>query len=125
MIASHLEDNDVAQAIVDDLRDSYLFSPERADTVSRTEIAMANSDAAMTTYREAQGIGVSVQKEWILGPDPCPICGENADAGPIDLDDEFPSGDDTVPAHPNCECAVIPVVGDGSEADDGEEDVGD
>jgi hypothetical protein len=30
--------------------------------------------------------------------------------GNIDLDDTFPSGDDTVPAHPNCECAVVAIV---------------
>jgi hypothetical protein len=113
-ISEGLHENIGSDAIVEALETDFAFSPERADMVSRTEIAMANSEAAMTGYREAEEDGVKLSKEWILGPAPCEICQENNDAGPIGLDDEFPSGDDTVPAHPNCECAVVAVV-DGEE----------
>jgi hypothetical protein len=76
-------------------------------------VSRANSQAAVEGYRVARDeVGVKVRKEWILGPNPCVICEENADEGDIDLDDVFPSGDDSPPAHPNCECAVIPVVED-------------
>ena len=111
-ISKGLEDNLGSDAIIESLQSDYAFSPERADMVSRTEIATANSESAMDTYREAKGEGISVQKEWLLGSDPCEVCQANADQGPIDLDDDFDSGDDTSPAHPNCECVVVPVVGD-------------
>ena len=52
---------------------------------------------------EVSAAGGSVRFTWIPRE-------ENAAAGPIDLDDEFPSGDDAPTAHPNCECALMPVV---------------
>lgn len=109
-IAGGLRDNIGSDAIVSALETSYAFSPERADMVSRTEIAMANSDAAMSGYRSAAAVGVNVKKQWILGPEPCEICIGNADDGAIGLDDTFSSGDDNTPAHPNCECAVVAIV---------------
>lgn len=111
-IAGGLADNVGSDTIIEMLQEGYAFSPQRAEMVSRTEIAMANSDAAMVSMREAEGDGLSLRKEWILGPNPCDICQENADAGAIELGEDFPSGDDTVPAHPNCECAVIAIVED-------------
>lgn len=110
-ISGALEENLGSDAIVKSLEDDYAFSPERADMVSRTEIAMANSEAALEAYEVAADAGVDVQKAWILGPDPCPICQGNADQGTIGLGEEFDSGDDGPPAHPNCECAVVPIVG--------------
>jgi hypothetical protein len=123
-ISGGLADNLGSEAIVGALQDSYAFSPERAEMVSRTEIAMANSDSAMTSMREAAADGVSLMKEWILGPEPCEICQENAADGQIALEDTFSSGDDTVPAHPNCECAVVGIVVDdatGAETEESEE----
>jgi hypothetical protein len=123
-IAGGLEDNIGSDAIIEALESSYAFSPARAEMVSRTEIAMANSDSAMSSMREAADAGVNLQKAWILGPEPCEVCQDNAAAGNIDLDETFPSGDDTVPAHPNCECAVVAIAVDeetGAETEEGEE----
>ena len=36
----------------------------------------------------------------------CDDCEANEAAGLIDLDEAFPSGDDSPPAHPNCRCTV-------------------
>lgn len=44
------------------------------------------------------------EKQWVGGT--CEVCMENADAGWIPIDDEFPSGDDEPPAHPNCSCEL-------------------
>lgn len=107
-----LRENEGSATLVEELRITYAFSPARAEMVSRTEIAAINSRASSETYLAARGAGVSVQKEWILGPDPCEICQSNADQGPIDVDSSFDSGDDEPPAHPNCVCAIVPVVGD-------------
>jgi len=114
-ISGGLRDNIGSDAIIEALVEGYAFSDERAEMISRTEIAMANSDSAMVSYQEARADGVELKKQWILGPDPCPVCEENAEAGAIDLDDDFPSGDDNTPAHPNCECAVVAIV----EGEDG------
>lgn len=109
-ISRGLDDNLGSDAIIAELEAAYAFSPERADMISRTEIANVNSDAAMETYQEAQAAGVRLKKSWILGQNPCETCQGNADEGPIPLEQDFSSGDDTSPAHPNCECAVIAEV---------------
>jgi hypothetical protein len=113
IIADGLSDNIGTDAIADAIVDSGLFSEERADLIARTEVSRANSQAALAGYRTARDkAGVNVKKAWFLGPNPCEICEGNADDGDIDLDDDFSSGDDAAPAHPNCECAVSPVVED-------------
>ena len=78
------------------------FSPERSALIANTEIAAANSHGALEGYRAAVDDGVAVKKAWLLGADPCDICLDNADAGAIDLDEDFPSGDDAPPGHPRC-----------------------
>ncbi len=105
-----LDENLGSRAIIEELQSNFAFSPERARTVSRTEVANANSHAAMESYRAARTVGVAIKKEWLIGPESCDICTENADAGAIELDEDFPSGDSESPAHPNCICATAPVV---------------
>lgn len=53
--------------------------------------------------REAADDG-DTEKSWVGGT--CETCQENADAGWIDMDEQFPSGDDEPPAHPNCDCEL-------------------
>jgi hypothetical protein len=113
LIAGGLDNNIGTDAIAEAISDSGLFSDDRADLIARTEIADANSAGALAGYKAARDdAGVKVRKAWGLGPNPCEICQENADEGDIDLDDEFPSGDDAPTAHPRCECDLVPVVED-------------
>lgn len=109
-IAGGLKNNIGSSAIVDELQDSFAFSASRAETISRTEIANANSEAAMVSYREAMSVGVQLGKEWLLGPNPCNTCIANAAQGEIPMDQAFQSGHMNTPAHPNCVCATVPVV---------------
>ena len=102
------------QRLLQELRDSYAFSADRAETIARTEVATAHVSGSMEGYRAS---GVVEKKVWLLAEDPCPECQGNADDGVIDLDDEFSSGDDAAPAHPNCECDVAPIVYDDAETD--------
>jgi len=112
---------------------AYPFSAARALTVARTEAAFARGGGALEGYKAtADQYDLELQKRWV-GDDPCrEICQPNVDQDWINLDDAFDSGDDTVPAHPNCRCdieiAVIdPDTGEPSEdgpdagADDTEE----
>jgi hypothetical protein len=112
-IEQGLADNIGTDEIAANIEESFAFSADRASLIARTEVARANSTAALEGYIGARDqTGLMVKKEWLLGPNPCPICEENADEGAIDLEDEFPSGDDAPPAHPECECALSPVVDD-------------
>jgi len=81
------------------------MSRVRSQTVARTETC----DALETSFMDrAKDLGVT-GKEWIV-TDPCPICEANGNAGIIPINDLFPSGDLRPPAHPNCRCALAPVI---------------
>ena len=89
-----------------DLRSRFdNMSKARAETIARTETCDALEQSFMD---RAKDIGVS-GKEWIV-TDPCPICEDNGNAGAIPLDQVFPSGHMRPPAHPNCRCALAPVM---------------
>ena len=98
------------------LAQDYAFSKDRAELIATTERAFADSAGNMIAYRAS---GVVQGKAWIMGSEhedgaECD-CEENAAAGVIDLEAEFPSGDDTAPAHPRCVCDVLPVLNETSE----------
>lgn len=121
IISDGLDDNIGNAAIADNIEEATAFSAERAALIAHTEIAIVNSKASLLSYKGARDdLGLNIKKEWLLGENPCEICQANADQGPIDLDDEFESGDTETPAHPSCECAVSPVVGDDAEPSDDE-----
>lgn len=127
-IADGLENNLSTSEIGDALEEAYAFSDDRAQLIAATEVTSANSQASLASYQEAAELGVSVQKSWLVLEDGCDICQENADAGAIDLEDTFPSGDTAPGAHPNCRCVLVPVVtdADGNETEGSEgDDVGD
>lgn len=126
-IASGLEDGDGLDAIAEDIEDITGFSDYRAMLIATTEITTANSQGALQGYKQAsQDNGVTILKSWLITTEACDICQDNADAGPIDLDDEFPSGDDAPPAHPNCRCALTPITYESPESgDNGSDDAGD
>jgi len=94
------------------LSENYAFSEARAQTIARTEIAFADMQGSMETYRAS---GVVTGKKVLLAENPCPICEENANDGIIDLDEDFSSGDDAAPFHPNCECTVTPIIAEEDE----------
>lgn len=102
----------LAKAIVDD----FAFSRERASTIARTELAFAASDAHRNVATRAGAVG----KRWLLSNDEniCDICEANRDQGVIRIDEDFDSGDNVPPAHPNCQCDVEYVYEDDPRADD-------
>jgi SPP1 gp7 family putative phage head morphogenesis protein len=95
--------------------DSYGFSEGRAMTIARTETAKASNVGALNSYKAS---GVVDGKQWITADDDLVSeeCAENGEAGPnqdgvlLDLSEDFPSGDEAPPVHPNCRCAVIPFI---------------
>ena len=126
IITNGLADNLSAEDIAAQIESSTAFSPERADLVAMTEIARINSDAALTAYQDASDNGVRVKKRWIVASaDVCDDCMANSKQEPIALDVAFQSGDRAPPQHPNCRCAVAPVVVDEDNSADDNGDDGD
>jgi hypothetical protein len=62
------------------------------------------SAASLFTYEEAE----IEQVEW-AALEPCDICEVN-EGQVVNLGQPFNSGDYQPPAHPNCRCALLPVV---------------
>lgn len=112
VIEGGLRDNVGNKEIAALIRTATAFSEERAALIAHTEINRVNSMASLESYRGARDeLDLDIKKEWLLGEKPCEICIANNDQGAIDLDEDFQSGDPAPPAHPNCECAVAPVMG--------------
>ena len=100
-----------AQEMAKNIADSAAFSDSRALMIARTEIAKADVAGSMIGYRAS---GIVAGKQWItaeddLVSDECMSCEA---AGVIGLNDNFPTGEDAPPNHPNCRCAVVPVLDD-------------
>jgi hypothetical protein len=83
---------------------NHAASPARALTIAITEQNRAVSYATSVRYREA---GLQ-QMQWLVF-DPCKICAQNANQI-VNIGQQFPSGDQRPPAHPNCRCALAPVI---------------
>ncbi len=86
-------------------------SDYRAERLARTETIDAYAQGNLEGYRQS---GVVTGKEWLFDGGDCVTgeCPDNENDGVIGLDDNFSSGDDAPPAHPNCECALQPVTAD-------------
>jgi SPP1 gp7 family putative phage head morphogenesis protein len=99
MVSEGLSKGDSIQTVGKDIRD-VLEDPARSETVANTEMARATSAASEQTYGDA---GIT-QVEWLAEDDACPDCEALAADSPLDL------GSDSPPDHPNCRCAIAPVV---------------
>lgn len=100
---------DSPQELAARLQENHAFSRSRAETIARTEMARADGAGMYIGWEES---GLVSGKEWITAEDDkvSAPCRANGDAGAIGLHDYFPSGDLMPPAHPNCRCAVVPVL---------------
>jgi hypothetical protein len=74
------------------------FSAARALTISRTESMYAYNHGK---HEAAKGTGQKF-KQQIGSGDACEECMGNIEAGLIPIDEDFPSGIDCTPNHPNC-----------------------
>jgi hypothetical protein len=95
----------VAPSQVSILVDQVINDPERAMVIAQTEMSRAVSVASRELYQDSN----VEQVEWLVA-EGCADCQENADASPIGIDEEFPSGDTEPPAHPNCMCSLAPYI---------------
>lgn len=83
----------------------------RARMIARTETIAAHADATLNSYEEAGIMGVDVEAEVLITLGACPICVGLSQNGPYTMNEAR----GLLPAHPNCRCALTPVVTNGSE----------
>ncbi len=85
------------------------LGPARAETIARTELSFAHSNGTRIGW---QASGLARLKYSILSMDHEheDECDDNADAGPIPLDQPYPSGDDGYPFHVNCNCVEATII---------------
>jgi phosphohistidine phosphatase SixA len=79
----------------------------RADTVALQTVSDGYHSGGKDTAGEVSDSGTTVEKQWDIGAEGCPICQDNAAEGWIGVDEVHASGDDEPPAHPNCDCSEI------------------
>lgn len=84
-------------------------SVSRSQAIARTEYASAYSQGSLLAYEES---GVVTQVEWLAGPDECEDVCAPLNGKRVPLGEAFGDGIDFPPAHPNCRCALVPIVGD-------------
>lgn len=109
-VAQAIEEGWSAQHLARTLQeDNPAFSDHRAKTIARTEIRNADTAGNMEAYKASK---IVQGKEWIVGSehDDHDECDLNQEAGEIELDATFPSGDSKPAAHPNCVCDFLPVL---------------
>jgi len=76
--------------------------PKRASKIAATESVNAYQGGLYTYAKQSGAVG----KEWQTIGGACPLCVGNASAGPIPLNDNFPSGDKAPSAHPWDRCGL-------------------
>jgi HK97 family phage portal protein len=105
LVAETIRQGESLNTLQRQLRTDFAFSPERARTIARTETAKALGQGQKTAAK-SQGRS---QKRWVSQGDVgvSELCALNANEGWISIDEIFPSGDETIPQHPNCRCTVI------------------
>jgi len=91
----------------------------RATTLARTEIINSHTEAALQRYEQqgvdTVGIEPEVKIETAGDNNVCAECLAAAAAGPWPID-EFRGSEYRPPLHPNCRCAVLPVVSEAAAA---------
>jgi SPP1 gp7 family putative phage head morphogenesis protein len=110
--------NDIGNSIADALEQGLsanqaaklirrnVATSSRALTIAITEQNRAMSAATINRYKEMQ----IPEMEWEVS-DPCPKCAQNANQV-VRIGGTFNSGNTQPPAHPNCRCALLPVIPD-------------
>ena len=105
VVAQTLESGDSLNTLKKRLREDFAFSPERAETVARTEALTAQGEGRL----QGGKLRNDNQKRWFDQRDELvtPECLANSAQGWIGIDEEFVSGHQRNPVHPRCRCRII------------------
>lgn len=103
-IADAYEQGADFDGVVSAVKSEFAYmATSRAQMIAQTELNDAYNQSIMHFGEEAG----ATKKSWDTDLAPCIICIENELAGLIDIDEDFPSGDDAPPGHPNCMCSLM------------------
>lgn len=80
--------------------------PERSTMIAEYEVSRAYHDGMKAFAGIWRGGNGPVEKRWMVQPDACEICEENAADDWIDEEAPFSSGESEPPQHPNCRCSL-------------------
>lgn len=109
-IGSGLNPTETARRITDRVEK---IGKTRATVLARTETINAHSQATIERYRqqgvEQVGVEPEIQVQTAGDQQVCEECADVAQRGPWPLD-EFEGSENQPPIHPQCRCAVLPVV---------------
>jgi SPP1 gp7 family putative phage head morphogenesis protein len=85
------------------------FTRDRAELIAVTEIGDAYSQGTLIQAGNLRDAGLDMEKSWLtVGDDRVSDgCADNEAAGWIDIDDDFPSGDDAPLRFPGCRCSLL------------------
>jgi hypothetical protein len=76
----------------------------RSTLLAKSDTVKSHHIAKLQMYREEAVTHVTVEVEWVLGPNPCPICiGLSSNTYTINEIEGI------IPVHPGCQCSTIPV----------------
>lgn len=105
LVSNALSEGMTPGELSDAIETNLTFSAQRAEMISRTELATAHVQGALAAAKRS---GVVVSKYSMLGSlhDQDDECDENAEAGEIGIEQDFPTGHSGPPYHPNCVCAI-------------------
>jgi hypothetical protein len=99
-------DPETAAAELGDMLETAVADGAYAEALTVTQITTVSGQAALSLYATQNGLLV----QWVTdGEHPCPVCVRNSADDPRLPGIPFSSGDTSVPAHPNCRCAVLPA----------------
>lgn len=107
LVTAAFEKNTKIEDLADQIKEAGGFSDSRAEMIARTEAIAAEGQGNLIGWRESEMVG---QVDWVMSADHSDDnceCPDNEDGSPYDIDDvpDFP-------AHPNCWCALVPVLTD-------------
>lgn len=112
IIQTAFDDETPMNDLISQIQESALFSVNRAETVARTEVSLAQNQGNLLGWKTS---GLVKQVSWVLSSEhdatsDCQ-CEDNADEGPYNVD-EVPD----FPAHPNCMCNLqTTLIGEANE----------
>ena len=111
VIGNAIEEKRGIDGLARDLRAAFKsmtgdeITPGRARVIARTETCDALEQAFLD---RADDMGIT-GKEWVTY-DPCSDCEDNEAEGIVPIDHVYSHGVDRPPQHPNCRCALAPVM---------------
>jgi hypothetical protein len=76
----------------------------RSKITAKTEPVRSHHKAKLQMYKDENVEEVTVEVEWVLGSNPCPIC-----IGLSSKTYTISEIEGMIPVHPSCECSTVPV----------------